>query len=73
MMMVNQKVSTPLGDGIVQGGFAVVDAGREIVSSAVLVRLPINDVTRAELNKSYCMTPTANVSGLWVFDAGEIK
>ena len=68
----NQKVRTPLGEGIAQGLFAVTsEAG--FVASGVIVRLPVDEVTRRELRKSNCITPRAQVSGLWVFDVKDLK
>jgi hypothetical protein len=64
----NTRVKTPLGVGIAQGRFSNL----EEMISAVLVRLPINEITKAELNKSYCMTPNALLSGLWVFTENEV-
>lgn len=72
-VQTNQKVTTPLGVRMVQGRFAIVDANEQHVTTAVLVRLPINDVTRAEMSKSYCLTPRAVESGLWVFSSEDLK
>jgi hypothetical protein len=63
----NSKVKTPLGVGISQGCFSNLEG-----INAVLVRLPINEITKAELIKSNCMTPRALLSGLWVFDKAEV-
>jgi hypothetical protein len=71
MNVVNNTVQTPLGKGIVQGRFSV-RAGDDAVS-AVMVRMPIDDQTRAHLTKSNCLTPHASISGLWVFQESEIK
>lgn len=73
MSTLNQKVTTPLGVGMVQGRFAIVDGHEQPVTNAVLVRLPINDVTRGEMGKSNCLTPRAVSSGLWVFSSGDLK
>jgi len=71
-MMTNVKVKTPIGEGMTQGRFTVRDGQSEAVVTGVLVRLPINDVTRSELNKSNCVTPSAEHSGLWVFSESEL-
>lgn len=62
-MKVNEEVSTPLGDGIVEG---MNSYGK------VIVRLPVNDVTRPHLIEAYG-TKRANISGLWPFDETDIK
>jgi hypothetical protein len=72
MITTNAKVKTPIGDGIVQGGFAVKDAQGDQVAAAVLVRMPVNDITRAQLSKSHCLTPHASRSALFVFTQGEL-
>lgn len=69
---INQKVSTPLGQGVAQGLFAVLAESGPVVGG-VIVRLPINDETRRELSKSNCLTPRAQLSGLWVFDLKDLK
>lgn len=73
MIVVNSKVITPLGQGTVNGAYAVMDATGEPIVKGVVVRLPVNDVTRRELTKSNCVTPTASLNGLWIFQEGEIK
>ncbi len=72
-MTTNAKVSTPLGVGVAQGPFAVVDGDGNLAAAGVLVRLPVNDVTVKALKESNCMTPRAQVSGLWVFRLSEIQ
>lgn len=72
-MSTNQQVDTPIGKGFVQGGFLVVDGNQQVVTHAVLVRLPINDVTRGEMNKSNCLTPRATLNGLWIFSSKDLK
>lgn len=69
----NQKVTTPLGVGVVQAPFAVLAANGEHVVSGFAVRLPVNDETRPHLNKSNCLTPHAEATGLWVFQESELK
>lgn len=70
---LNQVVKTPLGAGRYQAPFAVVDAKGEIVTTGLMVQLPINEVTGAALNLSNCLTPSAKLNGLWVFQEGEIS
>lgn len=74
MVAINQKVQTPLGEGVVQGAFAILEAQtEEPISRGIAVRLPVNDVTRPHLNQPNCMTSHATVSGVWVFQESEIK
>lgn len=73
MITTNMKIKTPLGEGTMQAPFAVKDAQGEHVVRGALVRLPINDVTRPHLNKSNCLTPHAQISGLWVFQESELQ
>lgn len=73
MITTNMKIKTPLGEGTMQAPFAVKDAQGENVVRGALVRLPINDVTRPHLNKSNCLTPHAQISGLWVFQESELQ
>lgn len=74
MVAINQKVQTPLGEGFVQGAFAILEAKtEEPISRGIAVRLPVNDMTRPHLNQSNCMTSHATVSGVWVFQESEIK
>lgn len=68
----NQRVKTPLGEGVAQGPFAVVDGNGAEVVRAVLVRLPVNETTVKALKQSNCVTPRASLSGLWVFQEGEL-
>jgi len=68
----NTKVSTPLGEGMVQAPFAIKSAQGDDIVRGLLVRLPINDATRVHLNKSNCITPHATLSGLWVFQEKEL-
>ena len=73
MLTTNTKVNTPLGQGIVQGPFAVQSADGENIVRGALVRLPINETTRPHLNKSNCLTPRAKMNGLWVFQEGQLS
>jgi len=72
-MLINQKINTPIGDGITQGQFGIKDANGEEIVSGVMVRLPINETTRSSLTKSNCITPRAIRSGLWVFQESELQ
>lgn len=78
-MLTNTKVHTPLGSGMVQGRFAIPqgddrrDGNGDAVANALLVRLPVNDMTRPALNRSNCVTPMAEMSGLWVFAESEVQ
>ena len=73
IITTNKSVVTPLGDGVVDGFFGVLDAQGEIVVTGICVRLPVNDQTRPELHKSYCMTPHAVQSGVWIFEESELR
>lgn len=72
-MVTNTQVITPLGKGVAQGPYEVRDGKGETVGRAVLVRLPINDVTRPALHQSNCLTPNAERSGLWTFDVEAVS
>jgi len=63
-ILVNSKVKTPMGEGIVQGALSMLDE-RSLRSARVIIRLPVNDETRPHLGES--LTPRASASGLWVF------
>jgi len=71
MKRTNDKVSTPLGSGIVQGGFMLKQLDDAI--RAVLVRVPLTDETRKRLKDANCMTPRANGSALFIFREGELS
>lgn len=71
MKTTNTKVRTPLGEGVVQGGYVVKQAENAI--RAVLVRIPLSDEVRRRMNDSNCMTPHANSSALFVFREGELS
>jgi hypothetical protein len=58
---INQKVSTPIGSGFIQGRYE---------GGGWLVRVKISDITKAILSS---ITPSATISGLWVFESGELK
>lgn len=72
MLAKNSTVQTPLGKGVVQGGFTIYSKQEQAVRG-VMVRLPVNDTTRAHLNKSNCLTPKARYSGLWVFEENQLQ
>ncbi len=72
-LTTNTKVKTPLGEGMIQGAFAIQDTHGGKVVQGALVRLPVNDTTRPHLNKSNCVTPRASSSGVWVFKEGELS
>lgn len=71
MKPTNSKVRTPLGEGVVQGGWAVRQT--EEIVRAVLVRIPLTDEIRKRLNDSNCMTPHATATALFVFRASEVS
>lgn len=71
MIITNTKVKTPLGEGVSQGPFEIRQ-GEESVRG-VLVRLPVNDVTRVYLNQSHCLTPRASASALFAFREAELQ
>lgn len=64
----NQTVQTPIGVGVAQSATIQV-AG--IIKH--LVRLPINEQTKAHLGDSNCITPRAEQSGLWVFTEDQLS
>jgi hypothetical protein len=70
-MNTNQKVTTPIGEGISQGAFAIRDANGELITHGTLVRMPVNDQTRVHLTQSNCLTPRAQRSALFVFPMSE--
>jgi len=72
MIVTNAKVVTPLGEGVVQGAFQILDGHGNEIARGVGVRLPVNDVTKVEMQKSYCLTPHAHINGLWVFNESEL-
>lgn len=72
-IVTNQKVMTPFGNGVVEDFFAIHDNHNEVVVTGVAVRLPVNDLTRPELNKSNCLTPLAVFSGVWVFQQDQLQ
>lgn len=65
-MVTNNKVRTPLGEGVVQGNFSASDA-----EPRLLVRMPVNETTKTALRLANCLTPKAAKSGLWIFRVSE--
>lgn len=69
-MITNAKIQTPIGEGVCQGNFNPGDEN-SMTEPRLLVRLPVNDVTKAALRRANCLTPHAGKSGLWVFRVSE--
>jgi hypothetical protein len=69
MKTTNVTVLTPLGSGVVQGRFE--RQGETGTAVRLLVRLPVNDVTRPRLRES--LTPRASKSALFIFEKGELR
>lgn len=63
----NQSVRTPFGQGRC-GGTVKHD---ELV--LYLIRMPITDTTKLHRYDSNCLTPGAQLSGLWVFQKSELQ
>lgn len=72
-VQINQMVKTPIGVGRVVGLLTVLDMNGTDVSHGVAVRLPIDEVTRKELKKDYCITPRAVKSGVWNFTESQLE
>jgi len=68
----NQMVQTPLGEGRAFGLFHLKDAGQESIGQRVVVRLPVNDVTRPHLKEESCLTQKAEHSAVFIFDIEEV-
>lgn len=74
IIAVNQKVTTPLGVGFVQGFFQIQDpATRAVISTGIAVRLPVTDTTQPHLKDNNCVTSQAKHSGVWVFQESELQ
>ncbi len=73
VIVTNSKVKTPVGDGVCQGHFAVMDNHSQPMEERVLVRIPITEDNQHLLGSSNCLTPRAQQSALFVFAAGEIQ
>ena len=63
----NQPINTPIGKGICSGAMR---SGEQII---FLVRLPVNDQTKNHLRDGNCLTPKAQISGLWKFQGSELQ
>lgn len=63
----NQSVLTPLGKGTFSGCM------KNGPHTSYLVRLPVNDQTKEHLRDWNCVTPRAQLSGLWRFQKGELQ
>ena len=65
---INQKVTTPIGDGVYQGDFTRAGAD----DAEALVRMPVNEQTGPHLKDSNCLTPRARFTALFSFKASEM-
>jgi hypothetical protein len=65
---INQRVRTPIGEGIYQGVYRAVMAAVE----KHLVRLPVNEKTAPHLQDENCITPRAAKMALFTFDPSEL-
>ena len=61
MFTINQRVTSPIGIGFIQGRYE---------GGGWLVRIKISDATKKVLST---ITPRATSSGLWVFKSEELK
>lgn len=66
-VQINQKVKTPIGEGVVQGRY--LKSGED---EAVLVRIVITEENRHLLGSPSCMTPRAYASALFVLKESEV-
>jgi hypothetical protein len=64
---LNEQVQTPIGPGIVEHTWPL--HGRR----HVLVRIQITDANHQHLQDENCMTRQAQIFGLWIYDAMEVK
>ena len=67
----NELTDTPLGKGRSFGRFELKVKGQESLNDLMIVRLPLNDVTREHLKDSNCLTPNAKKSALFTFPFSE--
>ena len=67
---LHKRVQTAYGEGVSQGRVEI-KVGESHVDG-VLVRLPLNDVTRLHLRDANCVTPRANRSALFIFALSEL-
>ena len=74
MVATNNKVKTPIGDGVCQGGFSASagDGNSQLDEKRVLVRIDLTEENRHLLGRSNCMTPHARESALFVFVESEL-
>lgn len=70
-LQTNAKVNTPVGEGVVQGGFTIRQLENEL--RAVLVRVPLSDAVREHLRETCCVTPHAEHSALFVFPEEQVQ
>lgn len=73
LLTINMNVKTPLGVGVVDGAFTVLDANEAPITTGISVKLPVNETTRRALLASNCMTPRASLEGVWVFREEELE
>jgi len=72
MVATNNKVKTPIGDRVCQGGFSAGDGNSQLAEKRVLVRIDLTEENRHLLGRSNCMTPHARESALFVFVESEL-
>jgi hypothetical protein len=73
MTAKNTKVKTPIGEGVSQGRFQVLERGTdEVVEECVLVQFVVTDEIRPHMTQDCCMTPYALKSALFVFPLSEV-
>ena len=69
-MKINERIHTPLGLGVVQGQLSTVNPKDE--TARVIVRVKLTESIRARLADANCLTPRAQISGLWTFTPQEL-
>lgn len=69
----NQMVTTPLGKGRAFGQFLLKNAAQEGIEQRVVVRLPVNDVTRPRLMDENCLTKRAEKTAVFTFAVHEVE
>jgi hypothetical protein len=71
---LNDLVNTPIGQGLFQGRFGVLERGTTVEKEEVaLVRLNVNAETEPHLKDPNCVTPHAEGCGLWTFGVSELS
>lgn len=60
----NQKVKTPIGEGVFDGWWGSKDQA--------IVRLPVNQETETHLHDENCLTPRATRQALFSFPTSEL-